>query len=168
MAIIAIDPGASGAIAYFDDREHHEEVKVVKMPKTHYDFGDEISRIMRDTDCNNPTVYFENVGGYRPGNSGPASVKFARHIGQMEGVFVWAACPVIMVTPLTWMKTLGSVPKEKKDRKNWIKLKMQQRYPHLKPTLSTADALGLLTYAMEKEYGSNRIDSEGKEPVCGT
>jgi hypothetical protein len=55
--------------------------------------------------------------------------------------------PLIEVAPVKWQKYYGALPKEKKDRKNKIKELMQMRYPALKVTLNTADALAILTYA---------------------
>jgi hypothetical protein len=93
--------------------------------------------------------FVENVGGYRPGNSATAAVKFSRHVGHLEMALLVAGIPVIKVTPSKWMKTvLSQVPKERKKRKNAIKAAMQVRYPYLTVTLATADALGLLTYAI--------------------
>jgi hypothetical protein len=45
---------------------------------------------------------------------------------------------------------MGEVPKDKKERKNKIKELMARKYPHLKVTLSTSDALGILTWGMSR------------------
>lgn len=144
--IIAIDPGMSGAISFID---REQCVAVQSMPDTIYDIKSMICDLQLDSDIR--AVIIEKVGGYMPGNSGPAAVKFARHCGQLDGLVAGMQLPVEYITPTKWMKAvLLTVPKEKNDRKNAIKLKMQQLYPHLKVTLKTADALGILTYALEK------------------
>ena len=51
------------------------------------------------------------------------------------------------------MKHLGALPKDKTARKNEIKRQMQARYPGIKITLSTSDALGILTWAIANGKG---------------
>ena len=60
------------------------------------------------------------------------------------------AMPLVEIAPHNWMKALGTFPTDKRERKNAIKNLMQARYPHLTITLSTSDALGLLTFGLEK------------------
>jgi len=100
------------------------------------------------------TAYLEKTGGYVPGNSGPAACKFARGCGLLEGAIMALTIPLIEVAPTVWMKHLGTFPAEMRERKNASKALMQARYPHLKVTLAIADALGLLTYAIEKRISS--------------
>jgi len=46
------------------------------------------------------------------------------------------------------MSKIGTWSKDKPERKRQIKDEMQRRYPYLKVTLRTSDALGMLTYAV--------------------
>lgn len=145
MNLIAIDPGANGGIAWHDG----EIVRATKMPESPYLLAGELSEISRRT---YRKVYVENVGKYVPGNSGPASVKFARHVGNIEGILAALGISYDFVAPTTWMKSfLTTVPKDKKQRKHAIRDKAQRLFPHLKVTLATSDALGILCYATEKE-----------------
>ena len=144
--ILAIDPGSSGGIAWRDD---DGVVNCADMPPTPGDILDQLRTLKvmgREI-----IAYMEKTGTYIPGNSGPAACKFARGCGFLEGAIMALSIPLIEVAPGVWMKTLGALPKDKRDRKNTIKALMQARYPHLKITLSTADALGLLTYAIGKQ-----------------
>lgn len=145
MLIIAIDPGISGGIAWIENNN----VQAIKMPESPMDIYERLSSIKNDqTYC-----ILERVGGYVSGNSATAAVKFARHFGNLEMALLALQIPTETVAPTVWMKNVcGSLPKEKKDRKNKIKEIMQQMYPYLKITLSTADALGLLTYG--KNYAN--------------
>ncbi|MBP7830363.1 MAG: hypothetical protein KA248_10640 [Kiritimatiellae bacterium] len=143
--ILAIDPGQSGGIAWMDD---DGIVNSADMPPTAGDIIDHL-RMLKATG-RDVTAYLEKTGGYVPGNSGPAACKFARGCGLLEGAIMALSIPLIEVSPTVWMKALGAFPKDKRERKNAIKGLMQARYPHLKITLSTADALGLLTYALGK------------------
>ena len=63
----------------------------------------------------------------------------------------WAALsmPYVQVSPNKWMKHFGAIPKEKKDRKNHIKHLAQQRFPDLKITLATSDAVLMALYAKD-------------------
>lgn len=148
--LIGIDPGASGAIVA---RLSNGELVSEKMPATCRDILDVLREMLytdprlKETECT-----IENVGGYRPGNSGPAACKFARHCGTLEMALIALEIPHTYVAPSVWMRAvLKTVPKEKTARKNAIKAEMQRRYPKLKITLANSDALGILTFAMEKE-----------------
>jgi hypothetical protein len=63
----------------------------------------------------------EKVGGYQPGNSGPAAATFARHCGHLEAALYLLGVPVITVLPAKWMRVIGVPAKlEKGERKNAI------------------------------------------------
>ena len=142
--LLAIDPGMSGGCAWIDV---DGIVQAVKMPATLVD----ISELLQELKASGITdVIMEKTGTYRHGQSGPASVKFARHCGNLEGLLVGLGFALEEVPPNTWMKKLGTMPKEKKDRKNHIKSIVQMKYPHIKVTLATSDALGIM-YAYTKE-----------------
>jgi hypothetical protein len=142
MNMLAIDPGASGGFALISNGG----VACYQMPETQ---GDTVELLVSIKASNTELqCVMEKTGGYMPGNSGPAACKFARGCGFLEGVIMALCIPLVEVSPATWMKALGSLPKEKKERKNAIKALMQQRYPCLKITLKTSDALGILTWAI--------------------
>jgi hypothetical protein len=149
--LISIDPGAKGAIAV---RYAGGAVQTSSLDATDRDNCDELRDIRDSAATGELFCWLENVGGYRPGNSGPASVKFARGIGKLEGMLIALDIPFDRVAPQTWMKALGVLPKDKAERKQAIKAKIQERYPELKVTLQNADALGILTWALQQERGS--------------
>lgn len=152
--IIGIDPGISGGITY----EFRKEILALKMPKTKDDVFSELSRISLKADGYEPIVcYIEKVGQYRPGNAGPASVTFARHVGNLEMALIALKIKYIEVSPQKWMNyfvgklnyPVGITPYKKKTlRKNIIKKRAQAIYPHLKVTLALSDALGILNYGI--------------------
>lgn len=148
---IAIDPGASGAIAV---RDSDGRVFVDNMPDTLRDISDHIDSLVEVTsfkERQNCHVYLEDVGYHVIGNNASASAKFARHVGSIEGILTAFVFPWQAVRPQAWMKHFGTLPKDKKDRKNRIKELMQRRYPHIKVTLANADALAILTWVIEKQ-----------------
>ena len=140
MKTLAVDPGASGAFVWNDDEGIVHTEKIPDGMTAICDWvRDHLGKIDR--------AVVENVGGYRSGNSGPSSVKFARHVGNLEAALYMAGIPTVKVAPQTWMKALGTWPKDKAERKRAIKESMARLYPHLSVTLSNADALGILTWA---------------------
>jgi len=144
MKVLAIDPGASGGFAWTDG---NGDVCAVKMPATMTEQLDLLRTLALELQ---PTAVMEKVGGYQPGNSGPAAATFARHCGQLEAALYVLGVPVRLVLPTRWMRAIGVPAKlEKGERKNAIKEIVARRFPHLKVTLATADALGMLIYSAE-------------------
>lgn len=137
-SIISIDPGANGAIAV---KYPDGQVYTHKMPDTPADILDLLMALAP------ATAIIEKVGGYMPGNSGPASVKFARHCGHLDMALLASRIPSYAVAPGVWQKSLGALSKDKSERKRQIKDMMQRLYPSLKVTLINADALGMLSWA---------------------
>jgi hypothetical protein len=139
--MISIDPGASGGIAWTDDGT----VFTCAMPEG---MTAQVDALRSLAALGQTQAILENVGFFRPGNSGPAACTFSRHVGHLEAACYCLGISVVKVAPQTWMKTIGTFPKDKKERKAAIKEVMARLYPHLKVTLKTADALGLLTFHM--------------------
>ena len=144
--ILTIDPGASGGIAYMasDGRVH-----AIPMPAIMTEQIDAIKEIVAEV----PTItaVIEKTGFHRPGNSAVATAKFARHCGHLEAALYSVGVPFEEVAPSTWMKALGALPADKTARKNAIKETVARRFPHLDVTLKTADALGMLVWAMQRK-----------------
>ena len=63
---------------------------------------------------------------------------------------VEVAIPFTEVAPGVWMKKLGTLPKDKAERKRAIREEMARRFPGLEVTLKTADALGILSTADQR------------------
>lgn len=165
--LIAIDPGASGGIAWNNAPGYNAH----KMPDGMTNLAYFI-RGFADLNGGESFVYMEDVGGYMPGNAGPGAVTFAKHIGHLEAICYMLALPVVKVRPQVWMKDLGfsvskyypdgyskldkakkskALAEAKRRNKNDIKEAMARLYPAIKVTLATADALAILTWAMKQE-----------------
>ena len=142
---LTIDPGAGGGIAW---RDNEYVVFADPMPEGLSGIVDKLRIILND----NPGIkaVIERTGTYMPGNSGPGAVTFARHCGHIEAILYTLGIPTTQVTPQKWMKCIGVLPKEKKDRKNAIKEWVARRHPDIKVTLKTSDALAMLE-CVEKE-----------------
>lgn len=147
--LIAIDPGLSGGIAWVTE----EEIGCVKMPGTIKDLYDFLSVFT----VKESLVMMEKVGKHRLGNSAQSSATFAKHVGHLEMALVACELPTHEVTATGWMKEIvpgrpkGVESHQVRARKNYIKDQMQRRHPHLKVTLATADALGILGYLMKNQ-----------------
>jgi hypothetical protein len=153
--MLAIDPGAGGGFVYNDS---YGIVAAVKMPATYPEVYDALKHI-RDLNPSNAVCFIEDVGTYMPGNSGPAAVTFATHIGDLRMALYALGISRELVRPQKWQKALGlseqpakkgldknALARLKQERKNEIKEKMQARFPHLKVTLALSDALGIFCY----------------------
>ena len=143
--ILTIDPGASGGLGIFDT---YNDVAAWSMPEG---MTAQIDAI-RAASAENPnlTAVIEKVGFHRPGNSAVSTAKFARHCGHLEAALYSVGVPFEEVAPGVWMKALGALPADKTARKNAIKEQVARRFPHLDVTLKTADALGMLVWAMQR------------------
>lgn len=152
--IIAIDPGANGSIAF----NFYNKIHILKMPETAKLIYESIHAIVTKADGHEDVhCFLEKVGGYVPGNAGPAAVKFARHCGHLEMSLIALRIQTTFVAPAVWMrKVLGgnilypigmTSAKKKTYRKNIIKSAMQKKNPSIKVTLAYADALGIMDYA---------------------
>lgn len=148
MRIIAIDPGAIGGIATHDG----ETTCLYAMPTTEGDIVDMLRSLSAD---GYQQVYIEKVGGFAGGAGQPGSsmFRFGFGVGVLHGACMALALPVILVTPQQWQKRLGVGTKgalSTTEWKNKLKSEAQRRYPHLKITLKTADAVLLLDYAIHR------------------
>jgi len=160
--LIAIDPGQSGGIAW----KRNGTVECIEMPDTPLDVLKAIQAITLG--IGSASCLIEQVGGYMPGNSGPAAVKFARHCGHLDMALLALGISHSSILPAKWehwfigKPSYPKIPKEtpaaerrrllaerKRERKTKIKAKAQALFPGVKVTLKTADALGMLAYAME-------------------
>ena len=149
--LIVIDPGINGAIAV---RDEAGRVFVESMPETMRDIWEYFNfvaygRVLLESE--RASAFIEDAGYHVRGNNASASCKFARHCGALEMALTAAVIPWEAVRPQKWMKHFGTLPKDKKARKNRIKELMQRRYPNIRVTLANADALAILTWAIENK-----------------
>lgn len=150
--IIAIDPGASGGIAY----QHPDSTPAaLPMPETEGDILDEIVSIERGAQSGQVVAFVEKVGGYVGGGGQPGSrmFTFGENYGLLKGILMTRGIRVELVTPQKWQKELSVGSKgHLKDHQWKAKLRgiAQRLFPGLKITLKKADALLIL------EYGKRR------------
>ena len=149
MTILAIDPGSSGGLAI----RYNGGMSAVKMPPTE---GDVVGILQELTaEGGERIAYVEHVGGFTgDGQPGSAMFKFGRGVGVLIGALMAFGWRVIEVTPQKWQKHIGlgtRGDRSKTEWKNALKAEAQRRYPELTVTLSTADALLVMEYAISQE-----------------
>jgi len=145
MPTIAVDPGASGGIAWTDlDGVAHAE----PMPEGMTAIADRLRAL--SAELPGAHAVMERTGTYMPGNSAPAAVAFGRHCGYLDAILYMAGLPTSTVAPGVWQKALGALPTDKPSRKRYVKEIIARRYPALAVTLKTADALGILAWALDR------------------
>ncbi len=145
--ILAIDPGASGGLAYLGA----SGIILNSMPTTDQD----ISVLVMDRLAISDVVYIEKVGGYVGGKGAPGSsmFQFGRNVGFLHGLIAASKTRVIEVPPQRWQKTVqaGTSKTHANRWKAHLKQIAQQRQPRLVITLKTADAVLILEHAMLSE-----------------
>ena len=143
--VIAIDPGANGGIATL----FHGKVEAKNLSPDVDGMGVLVGTINTLSFMDECRIVMEDVGFHRQGNSAQASAKFGRNVGRVEGaIMATLGEEPERVQPKAWQKALGPLPKDKMERKRAIRDMMQAEFPHLKVTLATGDALGILCWAM--------------------
>lgn len=161
--IIAIDPGASGGVAIRDVDGTVEAFSLKDRLQ--------LSFLIKERNLNrsNAKAHVELVTGYvakkkHPNaqalneaftldQSGYRMFNFGKSAGYVEGVLDGLGIPWEHVSPKAWQKPLFLDRKGlgRAGWKNLLKEKMQKVYPHLRVTLKTADALGILHFATLKQ-----------------
>lgn len=152
--ILAIDPGKSGGMAML----WGTEASAWGMPDT----APEIVQAIHDTwaaveaDGGKLRVVVEKVGGFvGSAQPGSAMFRFGHGVGVIHGACHALQLRMEEVTPQKWQKPLGVGTKSAcKDAASWkrkLKEVAQQRYPALRVTLKTADALLILDWAMGRD-----------------
>jgi hypothetical protein len=149
MKILAIDPGASGGLAWNDDGGTH----AIPMPETDGDLVDFLRAVRIGVD----TVWVEEVGGFighpQPGS---AMFKFGFGAGVIRGALMAFGFRVELVRPQKWQKHFSLGAKRdcqtSSEWKNKLKEEAIKLFPNQKRiTLATADAYLLLHYAIKNK-----------------
>ena len=149
--ILAIDPGMGGGIAL----KHKNTSFTWNMPKTNLEFRELLDRI--EEDYGKFICFIERVqmwvGDADSGNRGKhfRIVKMTNQYNALIAIMEARMVPINEVAPITWQKELNLFfPKEEKQvRKNKYKRFAQKKFPLLKPTLKTSDALCILQYGIQ-------------------
>jgi Holliday junction resolvasome RuvABC endonuclease subunit len=146
-AIIGIDPGSNGGIAWITS---DGKSCVEKMPDTLQDLWELIDSIASvckyENRCACVKAYIEAVSS-SPQMGVVSSFSFGRGYGNLEMALTAAGIPFERVRPQVWQKALGCMTK---GDKNVSKSKAQELFPDRKVTHATADALLIAYYGTKQ------------------
>jgi hypothetical protein len=141
---IGIDVGASGAIAWIDERG---KSCVEKMPDTLQDLWELICDIRRFEPNEPCKAYLEAVSS-SPQMGVVSAFSFGRGYGNLEMALTAAGIPFERVRPQVWQKAMGCMTK---GNKNISKAKAQELFPDKKVIHATADALLIALYGTKQQ-----------------
>jgi hypothetical protein len=149
---IGIDVGASGAIAWIDERG---KACVEKMPDTLQDLWElicDITNFPRSAiDGRKYKAYIEQVSS-SPQMGVVSAFSFGRGYGNLEMALTAAGIPFERVRPQVWQKALNCLTK---GSKNVTKQRAQELFPNIKCTHAVSDALLIAEYGKRTQAMCN-------------
>jgi len=147
--VIAIDPGWSGAMAVFTDGQLITTHKCMPTSTETWELcGKDIHRAS--------IAVLEWVHSM-PGQGVASTFKFGYNYGMWNGMLATASKETMLVPPKMWQANWKDVPKDKKDRKNFLKQKaMEISEGRVKVTLQNADAICIGQWYIDKGIGEEQ------------
>ena len=163
MIVAGIDPGKSGGIVVINDGDNINESPMVEMHKCPVSPVD-MSSIL--TEARNTAwvqqdkivVAIEKVWAF-PTDARSAAFKFGVNYGMWLGIIGSLDLPFMEIPPKTWMKSYDPVPKDKKERKQYLKDASITMYKDIflydkNITYAVSDAALIALWCLErKTYG---------------
>lgn len=149
MIYVGIDPGKSGGICVYDTDDN--TVDFAKMPSTVHDIV--IHLVVIKNGFRDVKVVLEKVHSM-PGQGVASTFTFGQGYGQLQGVIAALGLQCIEVIPNKWMKCIGSMPKDKSERKKFIKDWVEKRSGQSIP-LYVADAVAI-AYVAPTLWGDSK------------
>ena len=147
--IIAIDPGWSGAMAVFENGELIDTHKC--MPTC-----TETWQLCRDDMMKSHIAILEWVHSM-PGQGVASMFKFGYNYGMWNGMLASVSKETMLVPPKMWQSNWDNVPKDKKDRKNFLKQKaIEIANGSVKVTLQNSDAICIGQWYIDKGKGEEK------------
>jgi hypothetical protein len=140
---LALDPGASGGIAFIPENGNPWAVKMPDSDKDLFDL------LVATTVDYAPVAVLELVHSM-PKQGVSSSFTFGEGYGKLQMALIGAGIPFERVTPQKWQKALGCLTK---GDKNVSKRKAQELFPSIQITHAIADALLIAEYCRRKEQG---------------
>lgn len=146
MKVIGVDPGQSGGFGVMEwtvsdtKRTGPIQARAYKMPDTERDVYELIHGLYPDF-CIIEAVHS------MPKQGVASSFKFGKSYGFLRGCLIGIGIPFEEVTPQKWQTTLGC---RSGGDKNVTKSFAQQKFPSLKITHATADALLIAFYGISR------------------
>lgn len=110
--ILAIDPGAKGALAFF--RPDQGTLELIDTPTVEVKRGQKLkteispqmlAAIIR---ARNPSIAIIELTSARPGQGVSSMYQYGRGVGMLEGILSALDVPVTYITPLGWQKAVNA------------------------------------------------------------
>ena len=139
MIYIGIDPGKSGGICVYNP--YRDSVDLNKMPDTIHGIVTLMRDIVTQYEEEDIRLVLEKVHSM-PGQGVASTFTFGQGFGQLQGVIAALGLSYIEVIPNRWMKLIGTMPKDKAERKKFIKDWVEKRSGKSIP-LYIADAVAI-------------------------
>ena len=111
MIVLGIDPGAGGALAFFNIEKGI--LDIVDMPIVEVLRGKKIKReisaamLSALVRARSPTIAFVERVGAMPGQGVSSMFQFGRGVGTIEGVLAALEIPTHYASPQAWQKEMG-------------------------------------------------------------
>ena len=161
---VSVDPGASGGIAW----SNRKGVFAIPMPDTRRGVIETIHGILIDHEGNQPPVAFhEKINGFIPDGGPSMMFQFGANCERVSCVLETLGVRIVELAPQAWIKALGLGSKglrkadkgataaekkavkdfnaaAKREWKTKLKSEAERRFPTVKVTLKTSDALLIL------------------------
>jgi len=131
---------ASGAIAV----RHESKTTIYAQPEAVFDqlrLFRELYELCSDDEA------IAYINRERQQGNGPAAIASARRLGRLEALLTANFFLYEFVDASDWQTSLGALPSGEIQRNRHIKAMMIERFPEVRVTLGTAEALALLSWA---------------------
>ena len=125
MIVVGIDPGKNGGIVVINDGENTNDspsVEMHKCPPSSVGMSDILTkaRNIAWSQQDRIVVAIEKVWAF-PTDARSAAFKFGVNYGMWLGIIGSLDLPFMEVPPKVWMSSYDPVPKDKKERKQYLK-----------------------------------------------
>jgi hypothetical protein len=140
-ALVAIDPGVNGGLAWSDV---DLGANATRMPETDGDILDAL-RKLRNAGARRIVMELPAKAIFGAGHSSLAVLH--RNVGFIQGVAMTLGFELHLLPPQKWLARLSLKKRPGEEQRHWknrLKEEAQRRFPHLRVTLNTADALLIL------------------------
>ena len=150
-AVIGIDPGKSGGVCLYDGSDL---IIAFPCPSDDQEMADSINKIVsgleiESTPVSRILVAIENVHAF-PTDTRSSAFKFGCNYGKWLGICASHKLPMEKIHPMTWMRKYGELPKEKLERKRYLRTLALAYFPDARVTLKTTDAILIAKYRFEE------------------
>jgi len=125
MIVVGIDPGKNGGIVVLNDGENTNDspsVEMHKCPPSSVEMANILTKARNTAwvQQDRIVVAIEKVWAF-PTDARSAAFKFGVNYGMWLGIIGSLDLPFMEVPPKVWMSSYDPVPKDKKERKQYLK-----------------------------------------------